>query len=67
MNDAFVCDAIRTPFGRYGCAIPLGHPFGASGARLVTTALYQVEQANGRLALHTMCMGQGTALAIERV
>jgi acetyl-CoA acyltransferase len=52
-----------------GGAIALGHPLGASGARLVTTALYQLERTNGRFALCTMCIGvgQGIALAIERV
>jgi acetyl-CoA acyltransferase len=52
-----------------GGAIALGHPLGASGARLVTTALYQLEGIGGRYALCTMCIGvgQGIALAIERV
>ncbi|PXW16871.1 3-oxoadipyl-CoA thiolase [Paraburkholderia caballeronis] len=52
-----------------GGAIALGHPLGASGARLVTTAMYQLERTNGRFALCTMCIGvgQGIALAIERV
>ena len=52
-----------------GGAIALGHPLGASGARLVTTALHQLERIGGRYALCTMCIGvgQGIALAIERV
>ncbi|CAG4908683.1 3-oxoadipyl-CoA thiolase [Paraburkholderia gardini] len=52
-----------------GGAIALGHPLGASGARLITTALHQLERTNGRFALCTMCIGvgQGIALAIERV
>ncbi|MEQ5839881.1 3-oxoadipyl-CoA thiolase [Paraburkholderia acidicola] len=52
-----------------GGAIALGHPLGASGARLITTALYQLERSGGRFALCTMCIGvgQGIALAIERV
>ncbi|MGF6774426.1 acetyl-CoA acyltransferase [Paraburkholderia sp. GAS199] len=52
-----------------GGAIALGHPLGASGARLITTALYQLERINGRFALCTMCIGvgQGIALAIERL
>lgn len=52
-----------------GGAIALGHPLGASGARLVTTALHQLERTGGRYALCTMCIGvgQGIALAIERV
>jgi len=52
-----------------GGAIALGHPLGASGARLVTTALYQLSRINGRYALCTMCIGvgQGIALILERV
>ncbi|WP_186212414.1 3-oxoadipyl-CoA thiolase [Burkholderia gladioli] len=52
-----------------GGAIALGHPLGASGARLVTTAMYQLHRTQGRYALCTMCIGvgQGIALAIERV
>jgi acetyl-CoA acyltransferase len=52
-----------------GGAIALGHPLGASGARLVTTALYQLLRTNGRYALCTMCIGvgQGIALILERV
>jgi len=52
-----------------GGAIALGHPLGASGARLVTTALYQLHRSGGRYALCTMCIGvgQGIAMIIERV
>ncbi|HEY0856220.1 MAG TPA: 3-oxoadipyl-CoA thiolase [Albitalea sp.] len=52
-----------------GGAIALGHPLGASGARLVTTALNQLERIKGRYALCTMCIGvgQGIALIVERV
>ena len=52
-----------------GGAIALGHPLGASGARLVTTAMYQLQRTGGRYALCTMCIGvgQGIALVIERV
>jgi acetyl-CoA acyltransferase len=52
-----------------GGAIALGHPLGASGARLVTTAMYQLQRTKGRYALCTMCIGvgQGAALLIERV
>ncbi|EXS24624.1 3-oxoadipyl-CoA thiolase [Acinetobacter sp. 742879] len=52
-----------------GGAIALGHPLGASGARLVTTALNQLEQTGSRYALCSMCIGvgQGIALIIERV
>ena len=52
-----------------GGAIALGHPLGMSGARLVTTAIYQLHRSGGRFALCTMCIGvgQGIALVIERV
>lgn len=52
-----------------GGAIALGHPLGMSGARLVTTALVQLEQTKRRLALCTMCIGvgQGIAIVIERI
>jgi acetyl-CoA acyltransferase len=51
-----------------GGAIALGHPLGMSGARLVTTAAYELERNNKRLALCTMCIGvgQGIALILER-
>ena len=52
-----------------GGAIALGHPLGASGARLVTTAVNQLHRIKGRYALCTMCIGvgQGIALIVERV
>jgi 3-oxoadipyl-CoA thiolase len=52
-----------------GGAIALGHPLGASGARLVTTAINQLEAIGGRYALCTMCIGvgQGIAMIIERI
>jgi 3-oxoadipyl-CoA thiolase len=52
-----------------GGAIALGHPLGASGARLVTTAVNQLERTGGRRAICTMCIGvgQGIALLLERV
>ncbi len=52
-----------------GGAIAIGHPLGMSGARLVTTAMYQLHRSGGRYALCTMCIGvgQGIALIIERV
>ncbi len=52
-----------------GGAIALGHPLGASGARLATTAAYQLARSGGRYALCTMCIGvgQGIAVVLERV
>jgi acetyl-CoA acyltransferase len=54
---------------RWGGAIALGHPLGASGARLATTAVNQLHQTGGRYALCTMCIGvgQGIAVILERV
>ncbi len=53
----------------YGGAIALGHPLGASGARLATTAVNQLTRTGGRYALCTMCIGvgQGIAVVLERV
>jgi acetyl-CoA acyltransferase len=80
LNEAFAAQALavtrdhRLPddaphVNPNGGAIALGHPLGASGARLVTTALYQLHRTRGRYALCTMCIGvgQGIALVIERV
>ena len=52
-----------------GGAIAIGHPLGASGARLITTAAYQLRRTGGRYALCTMCIGvgQGIATIIERI
>jgi acetyl-CoA acetyltransferase family protein len=52
-----------------GGAIAVGHPLGASGARLITTAMYQLHRTGGRYALCAMCIGvgQGIAVVIERV
>jgi acetyl-CoA acetyltransferase len=52
-----------------GGAIALGHPLGMSGARLVTTATWQLQATGGRYALCTMCVGvgQGAALILERI
>jgi len=52
-----------------GGAIAIGHPLGASGARLVTTAMNALEVIKGRFALCTMCIGvgQGIAMVIERI
>ncbi|HMZ11277.1 MAG TPA: 3-oxoadipyl-CoA thiolase [Plasticicumulans sp.] len=80
LNEAFASQALAclralglpddsTRVNPLGGAIALGHPLGASGARLVMTALHQLERSGGRLGLATMCVGvgQGVALAIERV
>lgn len=80
LNEAFAAQSLAcmrllglpddaTQVNPNGGAIALGHPLGMSGARLVTTALYQLERIQGRYALCTMCIGvgQGIAIIIERV
>ena len=80
LNEAFAAQALAVlrelgipddaaHVNRQGGAIALGHPLGASGARLVTTALRQLERSGGRRALCTMCIGvgQGIAMVIERL
>ena len=60
---------IRRKVNPNGGAIAIGHPLGASGGRLVTTALYQLQRTKGRYALCTMCIGvgQGIAMVVERI
>ncbi len=80
LNEAFAAQGLATlrelgvaddaeHVNRNGGAIALGHPLGMSGARLVTTAAYQLRRDGGRYALCTMCIGvgQGIAMIIERV
>jgi acetyl-CoA acetyltransferase len=65
-----VSQQVRAPrVNPNGGAIALGHPLGASGARLATTAVNQLHIAGGRYALATMCIGvgQGIAVVLERV
>ncbi len=74
LNEAFAAQALAVvhdlglpdnsnKVNRNGGAIALGHPLGASGARLVTTALNQLEQTGGRYALCSMCIGVGQGIA----
>lgn len=80
LNEAFAAQALAVTrqlgladddplINPLGGAIALGHPLGMSGARLVITAMNQLERSGGRLALCTMCVGvgQGIALVIERI
>jgi acetyl-CoA acyltransferase len=64
----WVCKT-TTRVNAWGGAIALGHPLGASGARLATTAVNRLHATGGRYALCTMCIGvgQGIALILERV
>ena len=69
MIDAFICDAVRTPFGRYGTALSRLGTRWAPLARLIKTAMYELHRRNGRYALYTLRIdvGQGIAVIIERV
>jgi len=80
LNEAFAAQALAvlrnlglpddaTHVNPNGGAIAIGHPLGASGARLVTTAVNQLQRTGGRYALCTMCIGvgQGIAVILERV
>jgi acetyl-CoA acyltransferase len=80
LNEAFASQALAVLRGLHvaddaahvnpnGGAIALGHPLGASGARLIATATYQLARARGKYALCTMCVGvgQGQAVILERV
>jgi len=80
LNEAFAAEALAVTrdlgladdaehVNPNGGAIALGHPLGMSGARIITTAAYQLQRNGGRYALCTMCIGvgQGIAMIIERV
>ena len=80
LNEAFAAQGLAVPralglrddaprVNAWGGAIALGHPLGASGARLATTAVNRLHATGGRYALCTMCIGvgQGIALILERV
>lgn len=80
LNEAFAAQALACMrklgipddaehVNRHGGAIAIGHPLGASGARLATTAAYELVRSGGRYALCSMCIGvgQGIALILERV
>ncbi|UOF92487.1 thiolase family protein [Fodinisporobacter ferrooxydans] len=78
INEAFAAQALacmqelNIPFDRVnvnGGAIAIGHPLGCSGARIVTTLLYEMERRKARYGLATMCIGvgQGIATIIERM
>lgn len=78
LNEAFAAQVLacvrdlRIPLDRLnvnGGAIALGHPIGCSGARILTSLLYELERREGRYGLATMCIGvgQGIAMIIERI
>lgn len=68
MAEAYIVDAVRSPVGRRagslaGIRIALGHPIGATGTRLMTTLLNELERTGGRYGLQVMCEGGGVANA----
>jgi len=78
LNEAFAAQALAciaelgldpARVNMYGGAIALGHPLGASGARILTTLVHALRRTGGRYGLATMCIGvgQGIAMAVERV
>jgi acetyl-CoA acetyltransferase len=78
VNEAFASQAVATVrlldldperVNPNGGAIALGHPLGASGARILTTLVHELKKREGRFGLATMCVGvgQGTAVVVERV
>jgi acetyl-CoA C-acetyltransferase len=78
LNEAFACQVLavlkgwgfddRSRLNVNGSGISLGHPIGATGARILTTMLYELERRGGKYALETMCVGggQGIAAVFER-
>jgi acetyl-CoA acetyltransferase len=78
VNEAFAAQAVATigllgldpdRVNTNGGAIALGHPLGASGARIITTLVHELRKREGRYGLATMCVGvgQGSAVVVERV
>jgi acetyl-CoA acyltransferase len=80
LNEAFAAQSLACPrelgirdddarINPLGGAIALGHPLGMSGARIVTSAYYQMQNSNANRALCTMCIGvgQGIAMVLEKV
>jgi acetyl-CoA C-acetyltransferase len=78
MNEAFAAQVIPSyqdlgidldKLNVHGGAIALGHPFGSTGARILTTLLNGLESRDGHLGLETMCVGggQGMAMIVERL
>lgn len=69
LKDLELLDDLDTRVNLHGGAIALGHPFGCSGARIMTTLIHVMEQRDMTLGLATMCigLGQGIATVIERV
>jgi len=69
MREVVIAGAVRTAIGRFGGAIALGHPVGATGARITATLLHEMARRRARLGLASLCIsgGMGLAAAFEAV
>ena len=69
MREVVIIDAVRSPIGRAGGAIALGHPLGYSGARILTTLIYEMKKRDTKYGLATLCVGvgQGVSTIVERL
>ena len=62
MSDIVIAGALRTAIGKFGGAIALGHPIGASGARVLVTLLHEMARRHARRGLASLCIGGGMGL-----
>lgn len=62
-SPVYIICALRTPVGKYGGAIALGHPLGASGARILTTLVHELRRRKTEYGLATMCIGVGQGIS----
>ena len=69
MKDLYVVNCCRTAIGSFGGAISLGHPVGASGARIIVTLLHEMQKRDAKRGLATLCVGGGMGVStiVERV
>ena len=69
MREVVIINAVRSPIGRSGGAIVLGHPLGCSGARILTTLIHEMKKRNTKYGLATLCVGvgQGVSTIVERL
>ena len=62
MREVVIIDAVRSPIGRAGVAIALGHPLGCSGARILTTLIHEMKKRDTKYGLATLCVGVGQSV-----
>ena len=62
MREVVIIDAVRSPVGRAGGAIALGHPLGCSGARILTTLIHEMKKRDTTYGLATLCVGVGQGI-----